>query len=362
GQGLEAYITQQFESLGSNTVIIAPGDVFGENGGFNAQGRISALGQNILTLDELQEVKKVREFVKLAAPVTNNNEQIGFQQNQENGTVVGTSYNYSKIRNTELAKGRFFNQNEENGDEKVAVLGWEIAQELFGQIDPVGKKVKLGTQSYQVVGVADKVGSGFGGPNLDNYVYIPFGSAMKLFDRDDLTQILVQTYNNEQIDEAITALENQLLENLEEDEFSVFDQRQILDVINDILGILTVALGGIGGISLLVGGIGIMNIMLVSVAERTNEIGLRKAIGATPSQILIQFLIEAAVLSLLGGLIGLILAFAGSLAIQLIFPAKVTYQAVALAFGVSTAIGLIFGVAPARRAAKLSPIETLRYE
>ena len=153
-----------------------------------------------------------------------------------------------------------------------------------------------------------------------------------------------------------------MLKNFEEDEFSVFKQSDILETIQDILGILTIGLGGISSISLFVGGIGIMNIMLVSVTERTREIGLRKALGATPNNIMLQFLIESALLSVLGGMIGLLLAFLGTWALQSFFPAKITMEAVLLAFGVSTVVGLVFGVAPARRAANLSPIEALRYE
>lgn len=166
----------------------------------------------------------------------------------------------------------------------------------------------------------------------------------------------------ERVEEHIENIEKELGKTMKDDQFSVVNQSEILDTINQVLGVLTAGLGGIAGISLLVGGIGIMNIMLVSVTERTQEIGLRKALGATPNLIMIQFLIEAAVLSFLGGSIGIVLAFLGTLAIQSFIPATITIDAVILACSVSTIVGLIFGAAPARRAANLSPIEALRYE
>jgi putative ABC transport system permease protein len=168
--------------------------------------------------------------------------------------------------------------------------------------------------------------------------------------------------DKDRIDETIAQVKEVLSKDLDEEDFSVIDQSQVLDMFNSILGVLTAALAGISGISLLVGGIGIMNIMLVSVTERTKEIGLRKALGATPNMILRQFLIEAALLSILGGLIGLGLAALGISALNTLIPARLTFQSVALALGVSIGIGLIFGVAPAKRAAQLSPIEALRYE
>jgi putative ABC transport system permease protein len=233
---------------------------------------------------------------------------------------------------------------------------------LFGSIDPIGKKVNLGNQSFTVSGVVEKKGSGFGGPGFDTFVYMPMTTFSKFYDNDSIVRIIIKTTTTEQMEEHKKNIEKLLLKTLEEDDFSVVDQAELLASINQILGVLTAALGGIASISLVVGGIGIMNIMLVSVTERTREIGLRKALGATPNMILLQFLIEAAVLSLLGGMIGVGLAFLGTFALQSFVPAAVTWDAVLLAFGVSTIVGLIFGAAPARRAAQLSPIEALRYE
>ena len=198
--------------------------------------------------------------------------------------------------------------------------------------------------------------------NFDNYVYLPLNTLFDDFNIELIDSFTFEAVDQNDVESAKAGVEKSLSKFLDDDEFTVFDQTQLLDTINSILGTLTIALGGIGAISLIVGGIGIMNIMLVSVTERTREIGLRKALGATPNQILFQFLIESALLSVIGGLIGLGIAYLGSLAIQAFFPAKVTMEAVLLAFGVSAAVGIIFGVAPARRASRLSPIEALRYE
>jgi putative ABC transport system permease protein len=221
----------------------------------------------------------------------------------------------------------------------------------------------VGTLTFTVIGVVQEVGGGgFGGPSFDEYIYLPFNTASRIYNSDEIMSIVAKAKSEVEIPTAITAIEKVLLEHYDEDEFSVFDQADLLKVITDILGMLTIGLGGIAAISLLVGGVGIMNIMLVSVTERTKEIGLRKALGATPNLLLLQFLIEAAFLSVLGGLVGLGIAFGGALVIQQFFPAKVTWDAVLLAFGVSTAVGLVFGAAPAKKASKLSPIEALRYE
>jgi putative ABC transport system permease protein len=242
------------------------------------------------------------------------------------------------------------------------LLGFKVAEELFGQVDPLGKNITVGSTQFKVVGVVKEKGASFGGPSFDTLVYVPVEVLMKMFGATTITQITVQARTREDIEPAKAEIKKLLGKRLKEDEFSVVDQKQILNTINQVLGALTAGLGGIAAISLVVGGIGILNIMLVSVIERTREIGLRKALGATPNIILIQFLIEAATLSVIGGMLGTGLAYLLSLLVNRFIPTSVTPGAVAIAFGVSAAVGIVFGVIPARRASKLSPIEALRYE
>ena len=363
GTGLQAYIEDQFDELGANTILIYPGDPFGEGGGFSRENQLNALANSKLEMSDIVNIKRIREFVDIVIPFTTQTDSISYRETDKSATVIGSTHEYPIAQpSTKIEKGRFFNKTENDAKKKVVVIGYSIAEELFGQIDPIGKKIKIGNQTFSVVGVQEESGGSFGGPSLDTYIFIPIETMFKQYDSKKIVEIIVKTKSADNIEKAIIAIEKQMLKKYDEDEFSVFDQSDILDTINQILGVLTIGLGGISGISLLVGGIGIMNIMLVSVSERTREIGLRKALGATPKVILMQFLIEAAVLSILGGLLGLLVAYLGTLAIQIYFPAKVTIRAVILAFGVSTIVGLVFGAAPARKASKLSPIEALRYE
>lgn len=362
GTGLQAYVTEQFDELGASNVIVLPGDIFGEGGGFSQESSVTSIASSKLRFRDMEEVAKIREYVEEVTAFNFTNDTASYRGEEEYVTVMGTTPEYEFVLNTPAAKGRFFTETENDGGDRVALLGYEVANEIFGNVDPIGKSIQLGGTSYKVVGVAEEKGSSFGGPSFDTYIYIPLQTYFRQYDTSTIIRIIAQTKDKNRIEEAINAIEDRLLKRLEDDEFSVIDQSEILDTINQILNVLTVGLGGIASISLLVGGIGIMNIMLVSVTERTREIGLRKALGATPNIILLQFLIEAALISVLGGLLGLALAFIGVQAMQPFFPAKVTSEAIALAFGVSTAIGLIFGAAPARRASRLSPIEALRYE
>jgi len=364
GNGLQAYVSDQFASLGTNTLYVVPGNPFGENGGFGNQEQA--------VIESTKATLKRRYFddiIRRSRGVIANGAETGFSTAEakygnttKRVTIYGVTPEYEKVRNTKAEAGRWYTQVEEKKGERVVALGNDIAKELFGDVDPVGKKIKIAGQSYEVVGLLEQKGGGFGGPSFDNYIYMPLTTVFNEFNTELIDSFVFQVESQNDLPEAQKIIEQEMLKHLKKDEFTVFDQKQLLATINQILGVLTLGLGGIAAISLVVGGIGIMNIMLVSVTERTREIGLRKALGATPNVILIQFLIEAALLSVAGGAIGLVIAFGGSLLLQSFFPAKVTLEAVILAFGVSTLVGLIFGAAPAQRAAKLSPIEALRFE
>lgn len=364
GTGLQKYISDQFINLGTNTLYVVPGDPFGEGGGFD--------GQQQAFLESAAPKLKLRHFDVI---MRNNRDLIAdgfpagvgvgkakYRDETKKVTLYGVTNSFEDVNNTPTQAGRWFNDVEQNSGDRVVVLGFQIAEELFGQVDPINRKITLDGQSYKVIGVLEEKG-GFGGPSYDTMVYVPIDTLFDSFNTQMIDNFTFQARDPNQTAEAKAAIEQTLLdEDLEDDEFTVMDQTELLNTINSILGVLTAGLGGIAAISLVVGGIGIMNIMLVSVTERTREIGLRKALGATPNLIMLQFLVEAALLSVFGGTIGLSIAYLGSLAIKPYFPAQVTIEAVILAFGVSTIVGLVFGAAPARRAANLSPIEALRYE
>lgn len=361
GTGLSAYVTNEFNQLGANVVLIYPGDIFGDDGSFSAENQSAAIANSKLRPNDVRALERLREHVSGVAPLSISSSKVSFQGKEKTVSVVGTTANYADVYHTPIGAGTFFSESDDNSTERVIVLGYELAKELFGTADPVGRTVRVNAQSFRVAGVAEKKGGGFGGPSFDTYAYMPSKTFSRVFDSDTIMEMIVQTQTND-VDVHIKAITENMAQRHDKDDFSVVDQSEILDTITEILGVLTIGLGGIAGISLVVGGIGIMNIMLVSVTERTREIGLRKALGATPNLILLQFLIEAAVISVIGGLIGLAIAFGGTEIMKQFLPAKITGEAVALAFGVSLVVGLIFGAAPARRAAQLSPIEALRYE
>ena len=362
GTGLKKFIGDQFRALGSNTIYVMPGNLL-DSGGLSDQQTMIETSKKTLKKRYLYQVlRENRSLVKKGVASLMTTGKVKYKDKEKKTTFYGTMPDYADIINLKFQAGKWLSKPDDKRSRRVVVLGADIADEVFGQTSPVGKNVKLGGKNYKVIGVLTKRGGGFGGPKWDEFVYVPLSTLSRDFNLDTIQAFLFEARSDQVVPQAINAIENTLFKHLSEGDFSVFDQTQILDAVNKILGVLTAGLGGIAAISLVVGGIGIMNIMLVSVTERTREIGLRKALGATPNLILLQFLIEAVLLSVIGGLIGLLLAWLGSLAIQVYFPAQVTWQAVVVAFGVSTAVGLIFGVMPARRAAKLSPIEALRYE
>ncbi len=358
GTGLQNYVTEQFASLGSNTIMVMAGDVDISQG-----PRGAMMSQSKFELSDVSDLEQGSEFIKQASPMVQ-----GFGSFSYNGETVSTEVwglweNYFDIGKYEAEYGRIITQNDVERSRRVIVLGNKPAVDLFGEgTNPVGKTLTMNDIQYEIVGTIKSKGGGGAMGSADDFTAIPLTTAMRQFDRDRPFMIFVEATDPEHVTQAKEDAERILAKRLKDDEFTVLESTQLLETITQFLNVITAALGGIAGISLLVGGIGIMNIMLVSVTERTREIGLRKAVGATPRDILMQFLIESIILSLFGGAIGIGIGALGSLGISQFITTSVTPWSVMLSFGFSAFIGIVFGVAPAIRAARLDPIEALRYE
>lgn len=360
GAGLQDFITEQFEELGTDVVMVMPGKFqFQDEAG--REGGPPGIGNNKLTLEVANRLERRAETIEKVLPIVTKSLTAKYSSETHDTAILGTSEDYPEIRNSPVEKGKFFSRSDVDGARKVAVIGKSIEEELFEQTDPVGKKIVLSDKRYTIVGVLEGKGSIFG-QDQDDLVVIPITTATRHFDLQNLSYIYLKSASTEEIETTVAEAETLLAKEIDEEDFSVLSPTELLSTVTTILSVLTAALGGIAAISLLVGGIGIMNIMLVSVTERTREIGLRKAVGATPQNILTQFLIEATVLSFTGGVIGITIGFLGALALNQFLKTSVTPWSVFLASGVSALVGIVFGVAPAFKASKLNPIDALRYE
>lgn len=364
GSGLEAYVVEQFDAFGANNLFVVSGQGLDDNqGGFGDQSQFADLLNSKLRLEQVEALAAEGSPIEAATGFALGSATVIAGDTTLRTSIVGVNESYGEITNSLPEKGEFFDLEALEAEEKVAVLGSAAAQDLLGENPELNQEIEIQGEAYRVIGVLPQKGGGLGGPDFDAYIYIPISTFIEVFDNPIITRIIVKAENEDLIDETETKVNEVMGRYLNpEEDFSVLKQEDILEVIQGILGQLTAGLAGIAAISLLVAGIGIMNIMLVTVIERTREVGLRKALGATPTNILMQFLIESVLLSLTGGLLGVALAFGGSLVLDRFFPAKVTPEAVLLAFGVSFVVGVVFGVYPARKASKLSPIEALRYE
>ncbi len=353
--GLKTYITNQIQGLGANLIFVIPGRI----GGARSPGGVQA--NRLVYQDAINLRNRLSGAAEVSAAIQRNATLKFGNKNDKGVAVFGVESTYPKVITLTLTQGRFFNQSEQQSSRKVVVIGTTVYTNLFGSASAIGKQIDVAGQRYTVIGILGSRGSTFG-IDQDNGIYIPFITAQRQFGIDRLNTIYISALTSESVKDVQTQATNLLKKRLSEDEFTVQTQEQTLSTISQITGVLTLALGGIAAISLIVGGIGIMNIMLVSVTERTREIGLRKALGAKPKDIRNQFLIEAITLSALGGVIGIILGFLFSLIIGRFLTTTVPLWSVALSFGFSMLVGVIFGVAPAIRAAKLDPIEALRHE
>lgn len=359
GQGLQNYLLSTFESLGSNLITILPGKV--GQGGFSAASSPNFAGTKLTTRD-VSDISHLGGAVETAGGGLQSPATVSSGGKNKFTTVIGVDATYLRIRDLTIGEGRTITDADSRVSRNVAIVGTTIVTELYGGANPIGKRITIGGQRFEVIGILKQIGSGGFGIDINSYVAIPLTSAQKVFGLHGVQVIAAKAINKESIPIAIKQIKELLKKRLKPDDFSVVDNSSLVQTVDQILGVLTLALGGIAAISLVVGGVGIMNIMLVSVTERTREIGLRKAVGAKPSDILYQFLIESIVLSLGGGLIGVLIGALGAWGLSHFVQTAISFWSVALAFGVSALIGIIFGVAPAARASKLNPIEALKYE
>ncbi len=365
GQGAQASIAERIQSIGSNLIQVQPGTQRGFGGSIST-GRGAArslVREDATALITLANIKAV-------APELSSRYQIVAPGTNTNTSVIGTTAAYPEVRNTSVAEGSFFSEADDARLAKVAVIGPTTRDDLFGVgSSAVGETIRINGLPFRVIGVTTaKGGSGFG--NQDDLVLIPLNSAQKfLAGSDYLSAISLEVNSSEAMTQAQTDITNLLLEqhhltDLTAADFSILNQNDIVATASSVTSTFTILLAAVAGISLVVGGIGIMNMMLTTITERTREIGLRKAIGATRRDINRQFLAEAVALTISGGGVGVVLGIGASWIIRTlnIIQTHVSFGSVLLAFSVSAAIGIVFGYYPARRAARLNPIEALRYE
>ncbi|MBU6447226.1 ABC transporter permease [Patescibacteria group bacterium] len=370
GQGAQELIVSQVKGIGSNLLFVIPGG----SGKSQFAAPASVQGIIVTTLVE-QDVKTLRNpllapDIQYVSPEVRGQFTVSYGRQDEVDAIAGEDENYGEVRNIGLSAGSWFSKADVDGQVPVAILGATVAKDLFGEQDPIGQVIKIHQVSFRVVGVAEPKGVGAFGVDQDSQVIVPVTTAQKiLLGINHYNLLTIQVKDGVSVQDASDQV-RQLLENNHKitdpnkDDFTIRNPQDALSLLSTITSALTIFLGAIAGISLLVGGIGIMNIMLVSVTERTREIGLRKAVGARRRDILLQFLIEAVVLTLFGGIIGIIFGYLGALGVALIgkWSAVVSVGSILLAFGVCALFGLIFGIYPANKASKLNPIEALRYE
>ncbi|MBS1128879.1 MAG: multidrug transporter substrate-binding protein [Nitrospirae bacterium] len=361
GEGAQVYITKELTGMGTNLLMITPGKT-STSGGFHPP---SAGTVRKLTYDDSQALKRRAWLLSDAVPLVFGTGRIKYQNMGRDTMIIGTTPEFQSIRHLFVDTGSYVTQGDVDSKAKIVVLGTKVKEELFGQENALGKAVTLSDARYRVVGVMQKRGTSLG-MDLDDIVFIPVTSGQELFDTDGLFEIIASTPRAEDVDRAISQIKEVLIKrHAHKEDFTIQTQGAMLSTMNTILNILTAVLGGIAGISLLVGGIGIMNIMLVSVRERTREIGIRKAIGARNSDIMAQFMIEAITLSGVGGVIGIVLGVGIAILIPMfvtVLPTSISLWSIVMAFTFSMAVGVFFGVYPARKASLQDPISALRYE
>ena len=354
GLGLKNYISKQFETLGANLILVLPGS--GISGGGFGGGLMGGAEFDNRDAENLRRI----EGIEYVVSVYFKSSLIETTDKEKTGYVMGVNDEYFGLMNTDLLIGELFSKTEIGNRAKVAVIGNVLAGELFETAeDAIGKSVRISGVRLKIIGVVKKSGD----REQDRAVILPYTTTYgSINPKKTFWAIYLGVPNKDEVTRVTNEAREMLLKRYKKDAFSVTEQAEVLSTINQIFGVINLVLIAIGSISLLVGGIGIMNIMYATVTERTREIGIRRAIGARKSDISLQFLTESVVLSALGGIAGLLLAAGITLIVRIWFPVALNLTAVLIAFGVSSVIGVFFGVAPARKAANLSPIDAIRYE
>jgi putative ABC transport system permease protein len=364
GQGASASIEKQIAGLGSNLIMIFRGHARVSGVSFGAESH------STITLDDFKRLEKETTLLKGLSPTVRSGGQVIAGDKNWATSIMGVAPNYLEIRDWDLTKGDFITARDVLARRKVAVLGKTVATELFGEDDPVGQRIRIGNIPFQVIGVLKERGQGMGGQDQDDTILAPYTTVLyRMGDGKNINSMVASAVSTAKMDAAYEEIRKVLRESHklipgDDDDFNLRSQTDIIETATSVTGIMTAVLGAIAGVSLLVGGIGIMNIMLVSVTERTREIGIRLAIGARSGDILVQFLIEAVTLSLIGGIIGILSGIGlGKMIANLIKMSIIVNPAVVFgAFFFSGAVGIFFGFYPAMKASKLNPIDALHYE
>lgn len=364
GNGARLQIQEQIDTLGTNMIVITPGS--------SSSGGVSkgADSLNRLTVDDAVKLKNQGYWISAVSPVIIAPTQMVAGNGNWRSAVLGVSGDYQNIRDWSLDDGRFFSEEEISGRRKVAVIAKTVAENLFSDQDPLGQKIRLRNVPFEIIGVLSRKGQTADGADQDDMVLAPYTTVQtRLAGRMFIGQILVSTDNSDNLEETKTEIKSILrdvhnLADWEEDDFEVRDQSDLASAAQGATEVMTMLLAAIAGVSLVVGGIGIMNIMLVSVTERTREIGIRLAIGAHTSDILLQFMVESVILSVGGGLMGVALGFVAAFFLGELtgWQMVIHVSTIVMALGFSVSVGLFFGIYPARKAAGLNPLEALRYE
>ena len=363
GNGVKQDIENSISSLGSNLLVVLPGAPR-TPGARSSQGSMKSL-----KISDYEAIAKL-EGVKAASPMTNGSYVVIYQNKNWTTSVAGVNSNFQDVNNWTMTSGRFFSDKNVQNRERVAVVGQTVVKNLFADEDPVGKEIRVKNIPFRVIGVLKSKGNGTMGNDQDDTVLIPYTTSMERVEGIDyLRRVYVVAKDDGGIDRLQADIENLLrvrhnIKDTNLDDFNIQNMKSIMETVAQTTGTFTLFLGAVAAISLVVGGIGIMNIMLVSVTERTREIGVRKALGATYSVIVTQFLIEAVVISLMGGFIGIAFGIGASKVIGMVsgMSTVISVPTIIMSFAFSMAIGLIFGIYPARKAAKLNPIDALHYE